>query len=171
MLTAFDQHSLLSAGDHWMKGYFLSVICGSVVCGILTGLLEKKGTSGKILRLICGVFLTFTVIRPIADVRLDTFPVIYADWMTFGDSASAMGADYTAEAMSAIIKQEVQAYILDKAMALEGEIDAEVLLDESFIPCAVVLQGSISAKGKLALEQIIAEDLGIPKEEQRWNIS
>ena len=154
-----------------MKAYFLSVICSAILCGILTGLLEKKETPGKILRLICGVFLSFTVIRPITDVKLDSLSLINDAWISEGEAASATGADSSAQAIRAIIKQETGAYILDKAISLDGERAAEVILDEACIPCGVVLEGKISSQGKQKLEQLIAEDLGIPKEEQIWNVS
>ena len=152
-----------------MKQYFLSVICSAILCGIVTGFLEKKGASGKILKLICGAFLTFTVIRPIADVRLDEFSFFTDQIMEDAAYASELGENRSREAMASIIKLETEAYILDKASLWEEELTVTVTLDEELIPCGAVLTGVLPKSKMAEVERILEEDLGIPKEEQIWN--
>ena len=171
MLAAFDQHGVLPPGGERIKAYFLSVICGPILCGIVTGLLEKKGAPGKVLKLICGAFLTFTVIRPVTEVRLDTISFFTEEIKSNAAIASDWGKDHNRDAMASIIKLETEAYILDKASASENDLAVEIVLDERLVPCGVMITGDISNAQKAELERIMEEDLGISKEEQIWKAS
>ena len=54
------------------------------------------------------------------------------------------------------------------AEELETEIQAEVTLGENCIPVSVTIAGSISPQNRSRLSQVIASELGIPKEQQEW---
>lgn len=154
-----------------MKEYFLSVICAAILCAVATSLLEKKTGSGKLLKLISGTVLTFTVLAPVAEVKLEDLTFYLEDLSAEGEAVASMGQTQYSAAMASIIKQETEAYILDKARDLQGELTAEVSLDTECIPSSVILAGQISAQGKQELEKIIARDLGIAKEDQQWKVS
>lgn len=154
-----------------MREYFLSVICAAILCAIVSGLTEKKGTSASVLRLISGVFLSFTVIRPITTVKLEDMSFFTSQITQEAAYVSNMGQEHTQSAMAAIIKQEIESYILDKAATLDGNISAQVSLDEEMLPKSVILSGQLSSYGKNQLTQIIETDLGIAKENQIWSES
>lgn len=151
-----------------MKEYILSVICAAVLCGIVSDLAEKKGASANILRLICGVFLSITVIRPVTEVKLEEFSFFTSDITQDAFLASDLGRTGTYNEMAAIISAEVAAYILDKAADFTKELTVDVEMDENLIPRRVILSGEVSLKGKLQLEALIEKDLGIAKEDQIW---
>ena len=75
-----------------------------------------------------------------------------------------------AREINAIIIEQLQAYILDKAADLGAELEVEILMpdDGSGQPQGVVLRGAVSPYAKTRLQQIIAEDLDIAKEKQQW---
>jgi len=154
-----------------MRDYFLSVICCAVLCGIVTSLPEKNGTSAKLLKLISGILLTFTVLAPVAEVKLEEISFLVTDIQEEGEAVASMGRNHSLEAMAAIIKQETEAYILDKAGVLQGDLKVQVSLDSELKPNGVVLQGEITESGRRQLEHIIARDLGITKEDQVWKVS
>lgn len=151
-----------------MKQYILSVICAAVLCGIVADLAEKKGASAKILKLICGVFLSFTVIRPVTEVRLEEFSVFTADISQDAVYAADLGQKYIDNERASIITQEVTAYILEKAADDTEELTVDVVLDGDLIPRRITLTGEISPAERRRLEQIIETDLGIAKEDQNW---
>lgn len=151
-----------------MKSYFLSVICAAFLCGITGGLIDKKGNAGTLLKLISGIFLAFTVIRPIADIKVEELSIFTTDLMAEGESAAAMGEEITRDAMASIIKQETQAYILDKAGLFGLILTADVSLDASLKPVSVILTGNAIITQREKLSDIIENDLGISKENQRW---
>lgn len=153
-----------------IKTYLLGVVAAAVICGIVTRLMGEKGTQGAMAKLIAGLFLAFTVIRPVANISLDglsDFTAVYSD---AGEQAAAAGEILTKDALTTIIKAQTEAYILDKAAALQVDLEVEVTLSDEDIPtpAAVRLSGKVSPYAKARLQSIITEDLGIGKERQTW---
>ena len=154
-----------------MKSYFLSVICAAFLCAIASGLGNQEGINKKLLKSVCGVFLSFMIVRPLPTAKIDLLSFNDMEFAKDAAAFSRQGEQNLAEAMDAIIKQETQAYILDKARRLEATITVEVGTNEEQIPVSVVLSGNISPEGRRALSEIIESDLGIAKENQFWNVS
>lgn len=153
-----------------IKTYLLGIVGAAVICGIVTRLIGDKGTQGAMVKLIAGLFLIFTVIRPIANIRMDDlteFPDLFKD---AGAQAAASGERMTKEAVKASIKAQTEAYILDKATELSLNLTVDVSLSEDEIPLpeSVHLSGKASHYAKLRLQSIIIQDLGIDKEHQVW---
>ena len=130
----------------------------------------KKGTHAALLQLIGGLFLTFTVIAPIADVELEEILDVPWDFAVQGNAIAEEGQQYAQDQLHGIIKDRCEAYILDKALALQAQLQVEVMLsqDEIPVPASVRLQGSISPYARNALQQWLQDDIGIPKERQIW---
>ena len=153
-----------------VKTYLLSIVAAAVVCGIITRLVGEKGTQGAMVKLIAGLFLAFTVIRPVADIRLDTltdFTDLYTD---AGVQAAAEGERMTKDALRSSIKAQTEAYILDKAAGLDLNLEVEVTVsqDEIPVPNAVRLSGKASPYAKSRLQEIITQEIGVDKENQLW---
>lgn len=153
-----------------MKQYLLSIISAAIISGIVTKLMGEKGAQGAIGKLLAGLFLTFTVISPLRNVRLHDLTGFSSDYTRMAQLAVEEGKVVTAEALAQRIKQECEAYILDKARQLDTELAVTVTLNDEAIPAPVgiCLRGSISPNSKKTLQTIILQDLGIPKEAQTW---
>lgn len=153
-----------------LRQYFLSVTAAALICGIVTGLLGKKGTAAAFIKLIAGMFLAFTVINPLARLEWDRL-TDYVDDISV-DSSAAVGAG-TAAAQNAFrdgIKAQTEAYILDKAAAWDAGLTVEVSLSNTDppVPVAVFLSGQVSPYAKAQLAQMMEQELGISKEDQIW---
>ena len=150
--------------------YILSVTAAAILFGILQSFISSKSSCGVLLKLIGGLFLTFTIITPIADVNIDALFDTSWDFTVQGTAAAAQGQEIAQEEFQGIIKQKCEAYILDKAEAYHAQLEVEVTLnqDDMPIPTAVRLQGSVSPYTKTSLQQWLEEDMGIPKENQVW---
>ena len=150
--------------------YILSVIAASILFGILQSLLEKKSTSATLLKLIGGLFLTFTVIAPVSVLNLDAHIDIPLDISLQKNEFTTRGQEISNNQLQQIIKEQCEAYILDKALSFETELDVDVSLthDEIPIPFAVRLQGAVSPYAKNALQNWLCDDMGITKENQLW---
>lgn len=157
-------------GIEGIKSYLLGVFAAAIICAIVTRLMGDKGTHGAIAKLIAGLFLAFTVIHPVASVDLSGL----TDWADgYSDDASeavAAGESQMKSALAAGIKSRTEAYILDKAAALNVELKVEVTLsdDDIPVPTDISLFGKVSPYAKARLQAIISEDLGIEKERQTW---
>lgn len=153
-----------------LREYILSVTAAAVLCGILRSIVGEKGTAAGLVKLICGLFLAFTVIRPVAEVELTEFTLLTADISEDAREAVSTGEDYARDSLSQIIKSEAEAYILDKAQAYGAEIQVVVSLsgDAQPVPEKVRITGDLSPYAKTQLQSMITEDLGIPKENLTW---
>lgn len=154
-----------------MKQYLLSIVAAALICGIVTKLMGDKGTQGAIGKLIAGLFLTFTVVSPLRDIRIGDLTTLTAPYTVAATAAAEEGQQRSFCAMSERIKQDCEAYILDKARQLDValEISVSVEGDTVPVPCAIALRGNVSPNARRTLESIIEEDLGIPKEAQTWS--
>lgn len=153
-----------------IRNQLLGIVAAAIICGIVTRLLGEKGTQGALAKMICGLFLMFTVIRPIADLRIGNITDI-ADWYSAeADQAVSAGTSMTRNALRESIKAQSEAYILDKAEQMNAELTVRIELsgDDIPIPQSIRLTGKVSPYSKNRLQTIIEEDLGIDKEHQEW---
>ena len=89
-------------------------------------------------------------------------------YMGDAEDAAAMGENLARDSMADIIKEETEAYILDKAADLHANLHVEVIVGEDNLPTAVTLSGEASPYARRQIQAIIANDLGISKENQKW---
>lgn len=153
-----------------IRQYILSVVAAAIICAILRSILGDKGNTAGMVKLICGLFLAFTVVRPIAEIQIGELALFTDGIEAEARQAVSAGEIYAWESMAAIIKAESEAYILDKAKSLGAELTVEVTVssDASPVPTAARITGAVSPAAKTQLQTILEEDLGIPKECQIW---
>lgn len=136
----------------------------AIICSFFEG---KSGTAG-VIRLICGLFLSFVAINPLTELDFSGWERYLDSFSTEAGAISESGKIMAMEAQGDIIKTSVQSYIMDKAETLGVTITAEVMLDQDNIPVSVELEGKLSPYAKARITGIIADDLGITKEHQIW---
>lgn len=89
-------------------------------------------------------------------------------YMDDAEDAAAMGENLARDSMADIIKEETEAYILDKAADLHANLRVEVTIGEDNLPAAVTISGEASPYARRQIQAMIANDLGISKENQKW---
>lgn len=144
--------------------YLFRVICAAFVCGLVGAM----GGKGKGLRkLMAGLFLSLTVLSPLQDAQLPRLHLdrIRADAQT----AVQQGEDQARQAQNAIITEDLEAYIWNKAGELGLTLTVRVILDDAGLPTSVVLNGRASPAARQTLEDVITRDLGLGKEALIWN--
>ncbi len=153
-----------------MKDYILSIIAAAIVCGIVNSLLRDKSGSGQILRILTGVLMAITVLKPLASISFSHITDYLDDLSTTADAYVEEGKSAAQESIAAIIKSRSEAYILDKANQMGLDIAVEVELDagNNSIPCGVTISGALSPYAKNVLTDYIINGLGIPKENLQW---
>jgi hypothetical protein len=173
MFAAVDQHRMFFERGGMMdamRQYIISVTAAAILCGIVKGIHFGDGASGALIRLIAGIFLALVVVSPLSGIRIEDFLTCTRDYSLAGDTAAALGEDAAIEAMASVIKSNTEAYILDKAAAMEAALAVEVTLSDELppVPVEVRLSGDISPYIKTRLQSILEDDLGISKENQIW---
>lgn len=150
-----------------LRQYIISVVCAAVVCGIVLGIFHQ-GTARRILKLVCGMFLAYTVMAPVGNWDISHLDDLIPDFSTDASQAVAFGETLAEESMRERIKTTTEAYILDKATALGAKVNVEVTLDEKGLPCFVKLQGEASPYQRQQLQRYLTLDMGIAKENLQW---
>lgn len=150
--------------------YLLSVTTAAILCGLAKSVTHEKRAYGTMVRLVAGVLLAVTVIAPITQLHLGDLPTLTDDLTVSASRSTQSGEQLASEELTQIIKHQLSAYVLEKASMFGVELDTEFLLpdDGSFQPIGVVVRGAVPPYVRQRLTQIIAEDLGIAKEDQQW---
>ena len=150
-----------------LREYVVGVVSAALLCGIVTRL-TRNNASGEMIRMLCGVFMTIVVIQPIAGKQSHLWESALPDAAQQAEIVSKEGAEAAEDFRREFIKERTEAYILSRAESMGAVIQAEVTLDENCVPFSVRIDGSISPAYRSRLTQIIASELGIPKEQQEW---
>ena len=154
-----------------IRQYILSVLSAAIFVSIAVRITAKQLAIGKIIKLTCSIFLLITIVSPFINRKVQGY---YGYIDSFDVDAQNIINDTQNRILqetTAIITERAQAYIEDKAAGYGAKITAVVSITDqnSQIPDAITLTGSISPYTKTILQRIISEDLGIQEERQTWN--
>ena len=140
------------------------MICGIILC------FAEKSREGPLLKLICGLVLTFSLVNPILNIRAGDWQALGMDFEGDAREAAEEGRAQGENKVRMLIKQETEAYIMDKARDMNLDIHVEVTLSRQALPApeTVTVTGILPPYGKAKLSRILAEELGIPRENQKW---
>ena len=153
-----------------IKEYLLRIVSASIICSIVNVIFQKSTAYGSIIKLLSRIFLIIALLSPL--LKLD-FSHILDSGDAFSIEAESIikdGENLSNAALRNSIKEQSEAYILNKATDMNVSLTVEVTVSEDFppAPISVVLQGRISPNAKSKLSQLIFDDLGISKENQKW---
>ena len=149
------------------RQYVLSLTAAALLGGILLSCVPE-GSGRKILRLVCGILLTVTALKPLGQLRLPNLDTLTGEYRQQAEDAVAMGQEMARMEAHKGIRKALEAYILDKAAELGMDVTPEIFLEESGIPVSIRLEGEISSELRQKMQTIITNDLGIPGEAQEW---
>lgn len=156
-----------------LRAYILSVVASSLICGCVQMLLDKKGTSAALVKMLCGIYMAFVLIAPIQRLDFSIYADYFSGFMEEASAAASSGENIAQQEQAALIKQEIESYILDKAVSLGAEVAVEVTLTQNTppIPSAITIKGAVSPYVKKVLTNYLQEQFGIPEEAQTWKQS
>lgn len=155
----------------WVKEYILNIVAVGMITAICITLVQKNTSAGMIIKMLGGIFLVITLISPLVKIRFDDLGVLWEQISAEGDLLAQEGNDSTQEALSTVIKEDLEAYILDKADELGLTLKITVKMDQhnTVMPQTVKLQGAASPYQKRLLSAFMEEELGITEAQQEWN--
>lgn len=153
-----------------MKSYLLKLTAVSIFAAVIRRMTSDSGT-GRAARLGAGLLILLTALGPLATINLVDMAQRIVK-REYGDVLTTIPVDKAAnELMEQLITDTVEAYILDKAQALEMDITVEIIVETTSgypIPWEARLKGSWTVSQKAQLTEVIREELGIPVDRQRW---
>ena len=149
--------------------YLLRLVCGAAVCSLLLTLTGSGGPGGKLRKVLCGMFLAYMAIAPLAELELGDLRYTDPGITARAEELARSGEQSAREAMALSISGQCEAYILNKADELALEVEAEVTLDpESGIPVSVRISGSAAPYDRESLISYITRTLGIERSSIQW---
>lgn len=153
-----------------MKQYILALTAAGTVCAIARQFGGEKGFSGRMIRVVCGIFMAITLLSPLGDFSVSSLLDALPDYESAGQAAAADGKEMADDALRELIISQTRTYILDEAEKMGLDLDVEVTLSDSDppIPAQVILTGEISPYKKKQLSQMLSQTLGIGQEAQLW---
>lgn len=150
-----------------LRQYVISVIAAALLCGIVIRLTQTSG-SREIIRMLCGLFLTIVLLLPLSGKQEVLWDTIFPEIDAQAEAIAAEGTLAAERIKAERIRQRTEAYILNRAEAMDADITASVSLGEDGIPNSVTITGRISPLNRSRLAAAIASELGIPREQQEW---
>lgn len=146
----------------------LRLLWAALVCGILNRMAKGSGCA-PVVRLLCGVFVTVVLVQPLRNFSFET-PMQWAGGLENMASSIADQGSREAEAQKeAIIKDRLEAYIVEKAAQAGASVSADITLGEDGLPRAVTVTGTLSPAARGRLRRMLTQELGIPEVQQQWN--
>lgn len=152
---------------HQIGTLVVSVTAGAIVCAIILSLFPESSMK-SLIRVICGIFVMVTVLCPMVSVSLPNLGNIAENYIQEGKEQSLRGKKMAIQEQEKRIREELEAYILDKAALPPDQIEVRIQLDTNMIPSAVRICANMEGEERQKLEAVIADELGIAKENQQW---
>lgn len=149
------------------KQYILSIIACVFSCGMIVQILPNSKRRTMI-HLAFRTALMVILLQPLSGIKLGEFLHISS---FENDSAELYIQDGEAAAQAAkneYIKSSCEAYILSRAEQLGYELNIQISLDENLLPFTAEIEGALNENEQMQLQNILTDDLGIPKENQLW---
>ncbi len=153
-----------------IRQYLLSIICACVMVAIVKAFIGDKAPSAGIIKLIAGAFLIFTVVAPVIQIQFQDLQSFYFGVSEEAERVVGQGEAMSQQACQAIIKEQLEAYILDKADSLRLDVAIEVSFPDTseLSPDEITILGNVSPYGKKTLQTFLTEEIGIPEDKQIW---
>lgn len=153
-----------------IRQYLLSVLVAAILCAMITRILSNNSSTNRLVKLISTLFFATTMLSPILNLQFGDV----SSWLDGYESAAgdlvAEGTRVATDEKIEIIKENTEAYVLEKAAGYGVDLDVAVKISDpvTLLPDQITLRGNISPRIRQLLQNCIAEDLGIPKENQVW---
>lgn len=153
-----------------LSEYILSITAAALLCAIAQRIIGRNTLIGSMIKMICGVFLTVSVLSPIVKMKLDDLEFYYQDFKLSADEISGSGITMANNTMEDIILDKTEAYILDEAMKIGLTVQVKIQLSDSIppVPVGIDIHGDASPYRKSQLCRIITENLEIAGENIQW---
>ena len=153
-----------------LREYLISITAAAIICTCLPHIVGIQSSAGKIIKIMSGLFLTFTAISPIFAINLSDFDISIEDFKSNSQKIIEEEMENSQTVMADIILEQTQAYILDEGKKLGLNLKVEIILSDSNppVPKKALITGDASPYNKNILNHIISDNLDIDRENISW---
>lgn len=152
-----------------IRAYLLAIVAVCMLTALACALLEKSKLQ-KIVKLIGGALLLLAVVMPLLHLDGDSIASAFDDFTGGAAFDTAQTTKNFQTRLRALVKENTERCIEEKAAALGGIVQAEVTLDfaEAPSPAAAVITGTLTPQQADALGEFLRDSLGI--QEVEWKL-
>lgn len=153
-----------------IREYLIGVTAAAIICAVVKAFFAEKGFVGSAVKMLLGLLMTLAIVRPWISVSFDSI----LDWpgsiSTSGQTIVDEAERTALDSLRQCIKEETEAYILEKAKSMGADVDVEVTLSDADLPVPIgaEITGAVSPYTKQVIAQMMTQELGINKEAQKW---
>ena len=145
----------------------------ALLCGAALSILPEGGVK-RVAEVVCTASLILAIVSPLKSLDMEGYALESAKRHELEAALTDEAEDARRRLNRLVIEQEYEAYIMDKAHELGQEelvVDVEVQwsLEGRWMPYGATLRGVCSQTVKERLSALMAAELGIPYERQRWD--
>lgn len=153
-----------------LGSYIFRICAAAVLCAVAQKICSRDKAIATVVQTVSGLFLIFTLLSPLGALQPNVDTGIFDDLTYEARLAAAQGEAQTRDQLAQCIKEQTEAYILDKARSFGADVEVTVTLSADALPSpvGVSVRGSISPYAKQQLKHCIEEELGIKGEDQVW---
>lgn len=153
-----------------IRQYLLSITVAALLCSIAVVFFQENTAFSAVIKLLTGLVLTIVILSPWMEIRLSDYEYFFEDITAAAMSVTNSGVQSANESLAVLIKEETEAYILDKAVSLELDVQIQVDLDDSSPPRpeTVTIFGNASPLSRQTLSDQLVQNLDIAKENIIW---
>lgn len=151
----------------FVRRWLLGIVLTSFAVGTAQQIVPK-GRERAWVRLIGGMLLTLSLLRPLGDVFLETPSVSVGSWGKMLETQTETYREEHQKELAAIIAEKLETYIWDKAIesGMDGDVSVCVSIRMSGVPLPDIV--TIGAPFDPTLSIWLEEVVGIPAEKQIW---
>lgn len=151
----------------WIRQWLLGVAATALLVTLAEGFVAQEALR-RLTRLVGGVLLALALLRPLGNLPGEEMDLSLAEYRREMEELTEQYHREWDMTYSAIIEEELAAYIVDKAadMGLETKAQVRVSVDERGILLPVEAQLTIPEEP--ILSGWLDEELGIPTQAQYW---
>lgn len=156
-----------------LQNYLLSVSAAALLMSLLLALLPS-GHVKQTAKFTGALLVVLAVVAPVVKLNADDLARSIAMLQMEKEQLRTGVEVKNREILAELIKEQSEAYILDKAEELGLTLSVDITLREEGdypYPIAVTLWGEAAEGDKMLLERIIEQDIGIVRERQEWKNS
>lgn len=153
-----------------LGSYIFRICAAALLCAVTQKICSRDKVISTVVQTVSGLFLVFTLLSPLGTLRPNIDIGVFDELTAEAQQAAAQGEAQSRNYLAQCIKEQTEAYILDKARGFGADVEVAVTLsaDAWPSPVGVTVSGTISPYVKQQLMHCIEDDLGIRGEDQIW---
>lgn len=144
----------------------------SILFGVIMGIIPEGGVK-RITGILCSAILIIVILTPIKSIDIDSYALLLTQYREQEAQLTARADEINSRLNRAVIVEEYEAYIMDKAEELgidvkEARVEVQWSTEAVWVPYSVSVTANADISLRRVFEDKLMAELGIPQERVKW---